>query len=441
MGEEVPEKYRRSHQFSERAQRVIPAGTQTFSKAPTSFAGNATPLYLERGSGSHVFDVDGNEYIDYMLGLGPVTLGYDNQRVIAAAEERLQNGPTLSLPHPVEVELSERLVDIIPAAEMVRFGKNGSDVTSAAVRLARAYTGREKVAFSGYHGWQDWYVAATTRDRGVPDCVKELSIKFPFDDLDALQTVFEEHGDEVAAVLMEPMGTDLPDPDYLAAARDIVHENGALLVFDEMITGFRVALGGAQEHFDVVPDLACFGKGMANGFPLSALVGRADVMELLADIFFSFTFGGETMSLAASLETIEVLEDEDGIGHMWSLGQTLEAGVNDLVAEHGLVDRVSCSGLPPWTGIDFEAESDEEQLAMKSLFQQEVAERGILFNGNQFLCLAHSPADIDATLRAYDEALGVLSSAIEDGDVRERLSGSMIQPVFSRRNAGRGEDI
>lgn len=433
-------RYPRSQELKTRAEKIIPTGTQTFSKAPTSFVDGATPLYLERGDGSKVHDVDGNEYIDYILGLGPVTLGYGHSAVTSAVEERLGDGTLLSLPHSVEIELSERLSNLVPAAEMVRFGKNGSDVTSAAVRLARAYTGKEKIVHCGYHGWQDWYVANTSRNRGVPDAIKPLTLDFEYNNIESLKRVLEENTGEVAAVIMEPVGTERPGDDFLQAVRDVTEDHDVLLVFDEVITGFRLDIGGAQAYYDVTPDLACFGKGMANGFPISALVGREEVMRELKDVFFSFTFGGEILSIVAALATIDVYERENVVDHMWNIGGELASGVQQLITSHGLNKALSCEGLPPWTAVNFEGEGDDD-LARKSLFQQEVINRGVMFNGNQFISASHTQRDIKRTLDVYDEAMSELSTAINDDSVRDRLEGEMIRPVFRRENARTSEEM
>jgi glutamate-1-semialdehyde 2,1-aminomutase/spore coat polysaccharide biosynthesis protein SpsF len=437
-----PKQYCRSHELKARADEVIPTGTQTFSKAARSHVGNISPLYIDHGDGAHVCDVDGNEFIDYILGLGPVTVGYADERVNAAVTEQLERGTLFPLPGEAEIELAERLCELIPAAEMVRFGKNGSDATSAAVRLARAYTGRERIAYCGYHGWQDWYAASTIRDRGIPDCIKPLSMGFQYNDLENLVALFEEHGDEIAAVIMEPVSEELPEDNFLAAVRDVAHDNGALLIFDEIITGFRVSMGGAQEHFGVTPDLAAFGKGMANGFPLSALVGREDVMRELEEVFFSFTFGGELASIAATQRTIDILQEEQVIDHMWTLGERVREETNDLIATHGLEDYIACRGLAPWPVLEFEGDTDDDlDLLAKSLFQQEVVNRGVLFNGNHFFCEAHTAADIDRTMAVYDEAFETLSTALADDAVEAHLEGDRIRPIFRRENATNEESM
>ena len=281
-----PDRYRKSRAMLERAQRVIPLGSQTFSKSRVVYPANAAPLFLTHGKGSHVWDVDGNEYVDFVNGLLPVILGYDDPDVIEAVSSQLKRGVTFSLATELEVELAELMREIIPCAEMVRFGKNGSDATSGAIRVARAHTGRDRVAVCGYHGWQDWYIGATTRNKGVPAAVGALTHKFPYNDLDALRRLLESHRGEFAAVMMEPMNVEEPRPGYLEGVRDLAHEHGALFILDEIITGFRYHLGGAQTLFNVVPDLATFGKSMGNGFPISAVVGRARYMAADGGDFF-----------------------------------------------------------------------------------------------------------------------------------------------------------
>jgi len=422
----------RSRELKARAERLIPSCTQTFSKGPTQFVQGVAPVFLARGQGSHVWDVDANEYIDYPMGLGPVILGHNYPEVTEAVQRQLQEGSAFSLPHPLEVEVAELLSEIIPCAEMVRFGKNGSDVTSAAVRVARAYTGRDLIACCGYHGWQDWYIGTTTRSNGVPKPVQALTVTFEYNNIQSLRRLFAEHPQRIAAVIMEPIGIQEPTDNFLQEVRTLAQEEGALLVFDEVVTGFRVAVGGAQEYFGVTPDLACVGKAMGNGFPISAIVGRRDVMELFDEVFFSFTFGGEAISLAAAKATIEVLRGKKVIPHLWEQGQRLKDGYRVFAAEHGITDFTHCLGLPPHTVTVFRNEQGQESLEMKSLFMQECLKRGVLFSGVQNTCFSHSPADIDTTLRVYNAAMKILADAIRHGTVREKLEGEPVQPVFRR---------
>src|SRR2546425_4893353 len=307
------DRFEKSMAWLRRAEALIPGASQTFSKGPNQFVRGASPLFLERGEGARVWDVDGNEYLDFTMALCAVSLGYADPDVNAAVARQLERGVLFTLAHPLEAEVAEQLCRLIPCAEMVRFGKNGSDVTSGAVRLARAFTGRDVIAACGYHGWQDWYVGTTTRSLGVPKSVRALTRTFTYNRIETLEQLFDEHPGQVAAVIMEPVGIEAPRPQFLESVRELCTRHGTLLIFDEIVTGFRLAPGGAQEHFAVLPDLACFGKGMSNGFPLSALVGRRQIMALLEEVFFSFTAGGGAGALAARLSPIGKKKREGGI--------------------------------------------------------------------------------------------------------------------------------
>ena len=408
----------------------IPGCAQTFSKSPISFVQGAAPNFLSRAHGAHVWDVDGNRYIDYIMGLGPVILGHGDPAVNDAVRAQLDSGVSFSLPHPIEVEVAETLAAIIPCAEMTRFGKNGSDVTSAAVRVARAYTRRDKVARCGYHGWQDWYIGSTNRRLGVPQAVSDLTLVFPYNHLDALDRLFRGNRGEIACVILEPVTFDPPTAGYLQGVKELCRRHGALLVFDEIISGFRVHLGGAQSLFGVTPDLACFGKAMANGFPLSAIVGRAEVMRLFEQVFFSFTFGGEAVSLAACLATIRELQRRDGIEILRRQGARLQAGTRRILREAGLAGTMDCVGVPAWTTLRCRCATEPETLALRSLFQQEALKRGILTHGNHMLSLAHEDQVIDDTLAAYAEIFPLLADALRAGDVAARLEGAPIQAIL-----------
>ena len=291
----------------ERAEQIIPLGAQTFSKSKLYWGENA-PLFADRASGSRLWDVDGNEYIDFVSGLCAVNLGYGDPDVTAAVQEQLLKCVSLSLSTALECEVCELICDMVPCAEMVRFGKNGSDATAGAIRVARAFTKRDHIARCGYHGWQDWCIASRNPN-GIPQAVRDLTYTFAYNDLGGLAAQLECY--PCAAVILEPMAFEWPRDGFLEAVKALAHKHGALLIFDETITGFRFANGGAQELFGVTPDLACFGKGLANGFPLSAIVGRRDIMKLFAGgIFFSFTAGGEALSLAAAKATLLKLKRE-----------------------------------------------------------------------------------------------------------------------------------
>jgi glutamate-1-semialdehyde aminotransferase len=417
----------------ERALQVIPLGAQTFSKSITHFPQGVSPHFASRAKGSRLWDVDDNEYLDFVNSLAAVLIGYGDEEVNAAVQEQLQHGVTFSLSHELEIEVAERLTQLIPCAEQVRFGKNGSDATSAAVRLARASTGRDRLAVCGYHGWQDWYIGTTSRDMGVPDAVSSLSHSFPYNDLDALRQLLESHEREFAAVIMEPMNSTFPEPGYLEAVRDLVHSHGALLVFDETITGFRFHLGGAQSLFGVTPDLATFGKGMGNGFPVSAIVGREDVMRLMEEIFFSGTFGGETLSLAATTAVLTKLERDDIPGRLKRRGERLLQGVDTLINEQSLGDVFSLSGHPSWPFLHIASTEKTPDMETRTLLLQELFSHGILSLGTHNLSAAHSDADIDTIVSVYAELLPKLCSYATDGSVRDHLNSDPLKPLFKVR--------
>src|SRR5262249_37030736 len=328
-------------------------------------------------------------------------------------------------PTELETQLAERLVAHIPCAELVRFGKNGTDATSAAIRLARAATRRDRVAVCGYHGWQDWYIGTTSRNLGVPAAVSALSHSIPFGDLAAVDALFHKYPNELAALILEPAGAAEPQLGYLQELKDLVHRHGALLIFDEVITGFRWSLGGAQAYYGVAPDLACFGKAMGNGMPISAVVGRADIMRLMEDIFYSGTFGGETLSLAAAIATIDKIEREGVIDRLWTTGGELMTQVKARIAAAGLSDALGLVGAPPWAILTFKDQSKTSKEAIKTLFLREMIAAGVLINASHNICFAHTAADFAQTLSAYDHALEVLADALDQGDVERRLGNQI----------------
>lgn len=430
----VKRSLKKSLAWRKRAERLIPTGTQTFSKTASQYVQGVAPVFLERGKGCRVWDIDGNEYIDFVSALLPVVLGYNDPAVTRAVEKQLKKGVSLSLPTTLEAELSEAICQMVPSAEMVRFGKNGSDATSGAVRAARAYTGREVVACCGYHGWQDWYIGTTTRNRGVPMAVRELTVPFIYNDLKSLEKIFAQHPGKVACVIMEPMSVVEPAPGFLEGVRDLAHKNGAVFVFDEVITGFRFAPGGAQEYFGVTPDMSCFGKAMANGFPLSAVVGKREIMKVFEDVFYSFTFGGEALSLAAGLATLNEIKTKPVLRFIWAQGKKLQDGIRVFARELGLADLVDCVGKPCWTVMTFKNRKGETWPALKSLFQQEVIKRGILFANGNNVSFSHSDADVERALLVYRDAMKILKKAVDENRVEKLLEGPPIQPVFKVRN-------
>ncbi|MBL7997138.1 MAG: aminotransferase class III-fold pyridoxal phosphate-dependent enzyme [Candidatus Kapabacteria bacterium] len=418
----------RSLEMHAKAKKLIPGATQTLAKGTTQHSFGVSPVFLDRGKGAIVWDIDGNEYLDYTMGVGPVVLGYCYEPVDYAISQQLTRGISFSLTHPLEVQVASLLHDIIPNAEMVRFSKTGADVTSAAVRLARAYTGRNVILCCGYHGWHDWYIATTDRTLGVPDFNKELTYTFAYNDTESLLSAIDG---SVAAVIMEPATFSAPRDNFLHKVREICHQNGSLLIFDEMWTGFRLALGGAQEYFGVKADLACFSKAIANGMPLSALTGCADVMKLLEqDVFFYTTFGGETLSLAAAVATIEELRDNNIPSVLDTLGRKLKTGINKLIADIGL-PYILCSGFPCRTMLNIDSNIADANI-LKTYIQQELIKRGILWNGFHTLSASHTQEDIQYTLEAYDDIFTQLHALVKRNELHELLRGEVIQPAFRK---------
>lgn len=434
MVERLMRSFEKSNLLFDRALKTIPLASQTFSKSAMTTVEGAAPLFLDHGRGASVWDVDENEYIDYVLGLLPVILGYRDPDVDAAICDQLDRGICFSLATDLEPELAETLVDIIPCAEMVRFGKNGSDVTSAAIRLARAYTKRERIALSGYHGWHDWYIGTTTRHLGVPDAVRMLSSRFPFNDANRLEELFKSDPSGYAAVILEPASLEAPAPGFLEAVRGLCDKYGVILIFDEIITGFRMHVGGAQAAFGVTPDLAAFGKAMGNGMPISAIVGRRDIMLKMEEIFFSGTFGGEALSLAAAISTIAKLRERNVPEVIARVGRSLKEGVGSKIAARGLSEELTIAGGDWWPTIQASGSRRVDQIILSSLLKQELINEGILMGSTFNICLAHEDSKvIEETLNAFDRALDVVCDAVLSGNPAARLRGSPMRPVFQVR--------
>lgn len=419
----------RSFELYEKAKQIMTPVTQTMAKGPGQYSIGACPVYLSHGKGSRVWDVDGNEYLDWNAAIGPLSLGYGYPEVDDAIRKQLEKGITFSLMHELEYEVASMIHEIIPNAESVRISKSGADVCSAAIRVARAYTGREKVLCCGYHGWHDWYIAATDRANGIPKAVRDLTFTFNYNDINSLRDSLDN---EVAAVILEPFVFDEPKPGYLQEVAELCKKNGALLIFDEMWSGFRIALGGAQEFFGIKPDLAVYSKAVANGMPIAFLTGRKDVLQLFEkDVFFYTTFGGEALSLAATKATLNVLREKNVPKNLAEKGQILKDGYNKLVEELGMKAYTQCKGYPCRTTVTLEATTGNP-LAVKAYFQQEMIKRGILWQGNHNMMYMHSKEDIDYTLKAYADVLPLIKDAIEKGDVISRLRGKPIEAAFRR---------
>jgi glutamate-1-semialdehyde aminotransferase len=427
--------FTRSNELYERALNSIPLASQTFSKSAMNFPRRASPLFLERGQGAYVWDYDGNKYIDYVLGLMPIVLGYCDPDVDDAIRKQLNNGIIFSLPSDLEIQLAEKLTELIPCAEMARFGKNGSDVTSAAIRLARAYTGRDRIAVCGYHGWHDWYIGTTARNLGVPKSVQDLSSKFIFNDLDSLEHLFKTDPNGFAAVILEPTGTCEPEDGFLEGIRELCDQYGVVLVFDEIVTGFRVDMGGAQRKYGVTPDLATFGKAMANGMPISAIVGKREIMKLMDNIFFSGTFGGETLSLAAALATITKLEKINAPEVFERTGRNIRDAVQNIITDFELDDIVSVAGVDWWPRIVVDAYGKNSQIEMTTLLRQELIKQGIFMGGGFNLSIAHNDESVIAeTLQDIHQSFEKFSTYLKAGNPMSNLQGELIKPVFQVRS-------
>lgn len=417
-----------SNKLFERSKGLIPGHTQTLAKGPTQWVKGIAPKYLKKGKGSHVWDVDGNEYIDYNMGIGPVVLGYCYDKVDDAIKKQLEDGITFSLMHPLEVELSEKIRSIVLNAESVRFSKTGCDVTTAAVRVARAFTNREKVLCCGYHGWHDWYISVTDRNAGIPEAVKDLTFTFNYNDIESL---IQSIDNDTACVILEPFVFEEEKNNFLKDVQEVCRKNGTLLIFDEMWTGFRIAAGGAQEYFGVKPDLACYSKAIANGMPIAAITGREDVMRLFdKDVFFFTTFGGEALSMAAAMATIDEITKKNVPEFLSVQGKKLKDGYNEIAKELG-IGFTKCNGYNCRTIITFDAVAGNP-LEMKSLVQQEMIKRGILWGGFHNMCYSHSDEDIEITLKAYKEILPVLKKATEENALQTYLKGEALEPVFRK---------
>lgn len=441
MRSRVQRRLERSAALRERAHELIPAGAHTYSKGDDQFPSNA-PAFIERGSGVRVWDVDGNEYLDWGMGLRAVLLGHAYPAVVQAAAHELERGQNFVRPSPLELELAERLVELIPSAQMVKLAKNGSDVTTAAVKLARGATCRDLVAVCAEHPFfsvDDWFIGSTVVDAGVPDATKALTLKFHYNDLGSLERLFAEQSNSIAAVILEPMSFVEPAPGFLQGVRDLCTRHGAVLIFDEMITGFRFALRGAQHLFGVTPDLATFGKALGNGFSVSALVGRRDIMELgglrhsKPRVFLlSTTHGGETHAIAAALAAIREYEDRDVAAHVRRIGGMLADGIVAAAHELGIASLVQVIGVPCSPGLVFTDRAGNASAELRTLFMQEMVEEGILM---PYIApsYSHTHTDVERTVEAVRRSLAVVRGAVERG-TNEQLRGPAVKPVFRRFN-------
>lgn len=426
-------RYRNSSRFLIQAEALIPLGSQTFSKSRSQYPVGISPLFMQKAKGCHTWDIDGNKYIDLVSSLASVTLGYQNRAVNAAVRKQLRRGTIFSLPGKLEFEVAEKIVDLVPSAELVRFGKNGSDATSAAIRIARAYTGRSIVAVCGYHGWQDWFIGSTSRNKGVPKEISNLTKTFAFNDLQSLNEVFSSNSGNVAAVILEPMNSTWPMEGFLSEIRRLCSESGTVLIFDETITGFRFAKGGAQELFNVIPDLTTLGKGLANGFPLSALVGKREIMNEMSEIFFSGTFGGELLSLAAANEVLRLYQQEEIVDRLMMAGELLSELTNHEIVRHNLEEVLSLSGHPTWKFLNWRDHEFASALEIKTYFMQECFKEGILVLGTHNVTTMHSKKVINKIVKSYSRIFSKIRTGLLNNDLRRLLEAQPVAPIFKVR--------
>jgi len=428
-----------SEQLREKARRLIPGGAHTYAKGDDQFPVNAPP-FIVRGKGCHVWDLDGNEYIEYGMGLRAVTLGHGFEPVVQAVQAQLAHGTNFTRPTPLEVECAEAMLSLVPGADMVKFAKDGSDTLDAAVRLSRACTGRDKIAICGDHPFfstSDWFIGATDMPRGIPQWVRNQTVKFRYNDLESLRALFARYPGEIACVILEAARTEEPREGFLNALKDECHRNGAVLVFDEMITGFRWHLGGAQGAYGVTPDLSAWGKAMANGFALSALVGRREIMELGGMdhphervFLLSTTHGAETHSLAAGIATMRAYKELGVIDTLYARGAQLRNGIERLTAELGLQKYFGVvSRDVNLLFFTFDPDGKPSQ-PFRTLFMQELIRRGVIAP-SFVVSFSHTERDIERTLEIIGEALLVYRRALAEGP-EKYLEGRPVKPVFRR---------
>lgn len=428
--------FSQSRALQETAHRLIPGGSHTYAKGDDQFPEKA-PGFIVRGKGCHAWDVDGNEFIEYGMGLRAVTLGHAYEPVVEAAARQMRLGVNFSRPAKIEVDLAEAMLELIDGADMVKFAKNGSDVTTAAVKLARAFTGRDLVAICAdqpFFSTDDWFIGVTQMNAGIPRAVSEMTLKFRYNDLDSLRELFDERPNQIACVLMEAEAATPPAPGYLQAVKELCEQRGALLVFDEMITGFRWHLGGAQKFHAVIPHLSTFGKAMGNGFAIAALAGKREIMRLggldhdRPRVFLlSTTHGAETHALAASLETISIYRERNVVDFLWKQGERLRAGIDRCIERHGISDQFEVTGRPCNLIYQTRDRHGESSQAFRTLFLQELIRGGVIAP-SLVVSFSHSDEDVERTIGVVDRALDVYAKALEDG-VEKYLVGRPVKPV------------
>ncbi len=431
----------RNSEMQEIAHKHIPGGAHTYSRGDDQYPSNA-PKVLVRGKGCHVWDVDGNKFLDYGMALRSVTLGYSNDRVNQAAFREIEFGNNLTRPSETEVMAAKELCELIPWCEMVKFAKNGSTVTSAAAKLARAFTGRKLIARCAeqpFFSFDDWFIGDTAVKSGVPEDIQKLTLQFHFNDLPSVQKMFDAHPNEIACLILEPATSVEPAQGFLQGVIDIAHKNGAIVILDEMISGFRWHTQGACKYYGVTPDLVTFGKGMGNGFSVAALAGRRDIMELggihhsSERVFLiSTTHGAEMCGLGALREILKIYQETNVCGHLWNFGNKFLTGMNNVAKEFQLENNIIFEGTAVSPQFTCKDPSGAISLPLRTLFIQEMVKQGVLMPWLAF-STAHTDAELEITLGAARKALHVCSQAL-NGKMENFLQGPAIKPVFRKFN-------
>jgi glutamate-1-semialdehyde 2,1-aminomutase len=430
-----------SEALRQRAKSLIPGGCHTYAKGDDQYPEQA-PAFVVRGKGCHVWDSDGNEFIEYGMGLRAVTLGHAYDRVVVSAYEQMLRGTNFTRPSTIEVQCAEELLSLIDAADMVKFAKNGSDITTAAVKLARAITGRELVAICSdqpFFSVDDWFIGSTAMNSGIPGAVRNMTVKFRYNEADSVNELFNKYSGNVACVVLEAETTEPPANNFLHTLEKACKDNGALFILDEMITGFRWHNGGAQKYYGITPDLSAFGKAMANGFSVSALAGKKEIMRLggfdhdQERVFLlSTTHGAETHSLAAAIETMRIYKREDVVGFLDRQGSRLAHGIERLISEYRLSGYFGLMGKPcNLTYFTCDEEKNRSQY-YRTLFLAETIKRGVLAP-SLVVSYSHSDADIDRTIEVIGESLYIYRKALDEG-IQKYLIGRPVKPVFRRYN-------
>ncbi|MGH8719123.1 MAG: glutamate-1-semialdehyde 2,1-aminomutase [Burkholderiales bacterium] len=431
----------RSNKLRQRFHSLIPGGGHTYAKGDDQYPENAAP-FLVRGQGCRVWDADGNEYIEYGMGLRAVTLGHAQPEIVEAAHKQMLLGANFTRPAPLELECAEALLSLIEGADMAKFAKNGSDVTTAAIKLARAWTGRDKVAICAdqpFFSTDDWFIGSTPMAAGIPEALRALTVKFRYNDIESLKALFAAHPNEIACVILEPEASVEPVNGFLQELRRVCSENGALFILDETITGFRWHLNGAQKYYGVVPDLSTFGKALGNGFSIAALLGKREIMELggirhdKERVFLlSTTHGAESHCLAAAIAVMQFYREHNVIERLYATGQRLSAGIQRAVNEQQLDDYFQVVGKPCNLVYATRDQQKQPSQPFRTLFLQETIKRGLLMP-SLVVSYAHSDADIDRTVEAIAEALAVYRRALDEG-IGKYLAGRPVKPVFRTYN-------